>query len=326
MTLKYSLILMLNLIKFLILAVYSLFISNLFSHEMNPARLILNEQSNGIYSGSWMFPSNTVGFPADVVFLDCDEEERSLPRIEGKYLVSKLSIDCGETIKGKEISLKGLSRITDALISVAFLDGTKFESLATVNNPKTLVPEEVSIYPTGYFWLGVEHLLSGIDHMLFVFGLLFIVSGISNLIKTITAFTIAHSITLGLSVLELIKVPQASTEAFIALTLIYLALEVSEKHKYESTPWVVAFGFGLLHGLGFAGALNDIGINNDDLLFSLLFFNIGIEVGQLLVLPFFGLLIWLLSRNLFSKDINQYASYFIGGLGSFWLIERVLAL
>ena len=187
-----------------------------------------------------------------------------------------------ETIKGKEISLKGLSRITDALISLAFLDGTKFESLATVNNPKILVPEEVSIYPTGYFWLGVEHLLSGIDHMLFVFGLLFIVSGISNLIKTITAFTIAHSITLGLSVLELIKVPQASTEAFIALTLIYLALEVSEKHKYESTPWVVAFGFGLLHGLGFAGALNDIGINNDDLLFSLLFFNIGIEIGQLL--------------------------------------------
>ena len=97
--------------------------------------------------------------------------------------------------------------------------------------------------------------------MLFVFGLLFIVSGISNLIKTITAFTIAHSITLGLSVLELIKVPQASTEAFIALTLIYLALEVSEKHKYESTPWVVAFGFGLLHGLGFAGALNDIEVS-----------------------------------------------------------------
>ena len=96
------------------------------------------------------FLSNTVGFPADVVFLDCEEEERSLPRIEGKYLVSKLSIDCGETIKGKEISLKGLSRITDALISLAFLDGTKFESLATVNNPRILVPEEVSIYPTTF--------------------------------------------------------------------------------------------------------------------------------------------------------------------------------
>ena len=317
---------MCNLIKVLTISLSILFLGNVFSHEMNPARLLLEEQEDGSYTGNWMFPSNAAGLPAEIIFSDCDEEKRNLPKIEGKYLVSELSIACGESIKGKEISLKGLSRITDALISVTFKDGTKFEGLATVNNSKIIVPEEVSIYPTGYFWLGVEHLLSGIDHMLFVFGLLFIVSGTANLFKTITAFTIAHSITLGLSVLELIKMPQASTEAFIALTLIYLALEVSEKHKYESTPWVVAFGFGLLHGLGFAGALNDIGINNDALLFSLLFFNIGIEVGQLLVLPLFGIIIWLLSRSLFNTNIHQYASYLIGGLGSFWLIERVLAL
>ncbi len=317
---------MCNLIKVLTISLSILFLGNVFSHEMNPARLLLEEQEDGSYKGNWMFPSNAAGLPAEIIFSDCDEEKRNLPKIEGKYLVSEFSIACGESIKGKEISLKGLSRITDALISVTFKDGTKFEGLATVNNSKIIVPEEVSIYPTGYFWLGVEHLLSGIDHMLFVFGLLFIVSGTANLFKTITAFTIAHSITLGLSVLELIKMPQASTEAFIALTLIYLALEVSEKHKYESTPWVVAFGFGLLHGLGFAGALNDIGVNNDALLFSLLFFNIGIEVGQLLVLPLFGLIIWLLSRSLFNKTIHQYASYLIGGLGSFWLIERVLAL
>ena len=317
---------MFNLIKVLTISIFFLFLGNAFGHEMNPARLLLEEQEDGSYAGNWMFPSNAVGLPAEIIFADCEEEERNLPKIEGKYLVSELSMSCGDSIKGKEISLKGLSRITDALISVTFKDGTKFEGLATVNNSKIIVPQELSIYPTGYFWLGVEHLLSGIDHMLFVFGLLFIVSGTANLFKTITAFTIAHSITLGLSVLELIEVPQASTEAFIALTLIYLALEVSEKHKYESTPWVVAFGFGLLHGLGFAGALNDIGVNNDALLFSLLFFNIGIEVGQLLVLPLFGLIIWLLSRSLFNKTIHQYASYLIGGLGSFWLIERVLAL
>ena len=317
---------MFNLIKVLTISISFLFLGNVFSHEMNPARLLLEEQEDGSYEGNWMFPSNAAGLPAEIIFSDCEEEERNLPKIEGKYLVSELSMICGDSIKGKEISLKGLSRITDALISVTFKDGTKFEGLATVNNSKIIVPQELSIYPTGYFWLGVEHLLSGIDHMLFVFGLLFIVSGTANLFKTITAFTIAHSITLGLSVLELIKMPQASTEAFIALTLIYLALEVSEKHKYESTPWVVAFGFGLLHGLGFAGALNDIGVNNDALLFSLLFFNIGIEAGQLLVLPLFGLIVWLLSRSLFNKNIHQYASYLIGGLGSFWLIERVLAL
>ena len=317
---------MLNLIKVLTVSLSFLFLGNLFGHEMNPARLLLEEQDDSSYKGNWMFPSNAVGLPAEIIFSDCDEEKRNLPKMEGKYLVSELSMTCGDSIKGKEIRLKGLSRITDALISITFIDGTKFEGLATVNNSKIIIPEKVSIYPIGYFWLGVEHLLSGIDHMLFVFGLLFIVSGAANLFKTITAFTIAHSITLGLSVLELIEMPQASTEAFIALTLIYLALEVSEKHKYESTPWVVAFGFGLLHGLGFAGALNDIGVNNDALLFSLLFFNVGIEVGQLLVLPLFGLIIWLLSRSLFKTNIHRYASYLIGGLGSFWLIERVLAL
>ena len=93
---------------------------------------------------------------------------------------------------------------------------------------------------------------------------MFLVSGTLNLFKTVTAFTIAHSITLALSVLDFVTVPQASTEAFIALTIIYLALEVGDQHKYDSTPWLIAFGFGLLHGLGFAGALTEIGINNEN--------------------------------------------------------------
>ena len=207
-----------------------------------------------------MFPSNAVGLPAEIIFSDCDEEKRNLPKMEGKYLVSELSMTCGDSIKGKEISLKGLSRITDALISVTFKDGTKFEGLATVNNATIIVPEQVSIYPIGYFWLGVEHLLGGIDHMLFVFGLLFIVSGAANLFKTITAFTIAHSITLGLSVFNIINLPQSTIEILIALTIIYLALEIKDLKKIKYTPWTLAFSFGLLHGLGFAGALNEIGI------------------------------------------------------------------
>ena len=162
--------------------------------------------------------------------------------------------------------------------------------------------------------------------MLFVFGLLFLVSGTINLIKTITAFTLAHSITLALSVLGIVSVPQASTEAFIALTIIYLALEVGDKEKYDSTPWLIAFGFGLLHGLGFAGALTEIGINNENLLLSLLFFNVGIEVGQLMVLPLFGVVIYLLKLEKIKIEVNAFASYFIGGLGSYWLIERVLSI
>lgn len=300
--------------------------SHIGSHEMNPARLLLQEGKDGQYSGSWMFPVNAAGLPAEVSFTDCKEIQRNLPTIKGKYLVTNLEIECDITLKGKEIAFKGLTRLTDALISIKFLDDSSFEGLASISNSKFDVPEQVSIYPVSYFWLGIEHLLSGIDHMLFVFGLLFLVSGVINLIKTITAFTIAHSITLALSVFDLVSVPQASTEAFIALTIVYLALEVGDEQKYETTPWLIAFGFGLLHGLGFAGALSEIGINNDNLLLSLLFFNIGIEAGQILVLPFFGLVIYLLRTDILKVEVNSFASFLIGGLGTYWLIERILSI
>ena len=300
--------------------------SHIGSHEMNPARLLLQEGKDGQYSGSWMFPVNAAGLPAEVSFTDCIEIQRNLPTIKGKYLVTNLEIECDVTLKGKEIAFKGLTRLTDALVSIKFLDDSSFEGLASINNSKFDVPEQVSIYPVSYFWLGIEHLLSGIDHMLFVFGLLFLVSGVINLIKTITAFTIAHSITLALSVFDLVSVPQASTEAFIALTIVYLALEVGDEQKYETTPWLIAFGFGLLHGLGFAGALSEIGINNDNLLLSLLFFNIGIEAGQILVLPFFGLVIYLLRTDILKVEVNSFASFLIGGLGTYWLIERILSI
>ncbi len=149
------------------------------------------------------------------------------------------------------------------------------------------IPFKEQIYPLGYFTLGIDHLLSGNDHILFILGLLFLISGFLNAIKTITAFTLAHSITLGLSVFELVSLPQATVEAIIALTIIYLAMEVSEKKKYATTPWLIAFGFGLLHGLGFANALTGRVIGNEQLLLSLLCFNLVIEAGQLLLIPIF---------------------------------------
>ncbi|MDP7096691.1 MAG: HupE/UreJ family protein, partial [Candidatus Poseidoniia archaeon] len=191
---------------------------------------------------------------------------------------------------------------------------------------KLLVPVQQQSFPSSYFGLGVDHLLSGTDHILFILGLLFLVTGIMNMIKTITAFTIAHSITLGLSVLDLIALPRATVEAVIALTIIFLALEISEKRIYKSTPWLIAFAFGLLHGLGFANALTGIGIANEQLLLSLLFFNFGIEAGQLLMIPIFGVLIWLAYK--FNK-YNQSAtcvSYILGTMGFFWLINRTVGI
>ena len=260
--------------------------TNLEAHELNPARLTLDEIETNSFEVVWRFPSNVLTKPGSVVYpSSCNETNNSLPKVEGKYQVTTSSLICESDLRNQELVVKGLSRMTDALISIQFFDGGKFEGLVSVNNPKMMIPGESNLYPTNYFWLGVEHLLSGIDHLIFVLGLIFLVVGFKTLIKTITAFTVAHSITLALSVTNTFQLPQSSAEALIALTLIYLAIEVSESKKYQQTPWLLAFGFGLLHGFGFAGALSEIGFSDSSLLYSLLFFNLGIEACLLYTSP-----------------------------------------
>jgi len=298
--------------------------NNLEAHELNPARLTLDEVETNSFEVVWRFPSNVLTKPGSVVYpSNCQETVNSLPEIEGKYQVTTSRLICESDLRNQELVVKGLTRMTDALISIQFFDGGQFEGLVSVNNPKMTIPGESNLYPTNYFWLGVEHLLSGIDHLIFVLGLIFIVVGFKTLIKTITAFTIAHSITLALSVTNTFQLPQSSAEALIALTLIYLAIEVGENKKYQRTPWLLAFGFGLLHGFGFAGALSEIGFSDSSLVYSLLFFNLGIEAGQLLVLPFFVLIVWLFNRVKITNFIYQFSSYLIGGIAFFWLIERI---
>ena len=305
-----------------------IFFSYLEAHELNPARLILEEVEPYSFDVVWKFPSNVLTQPGSIVFPSiCKETSKSLPELERKYLITYSSLVCESSLQGNDLSVKGLSRMTDALISIRFSDGNKFEGLVSVNEPKLTIPGETNLYPTSYFWLGVDHLLSGIDHLLFVFGLIFLVQGMTILIKTITAFTLAHSITLGLSVFGVVHLPQATTEALIALTLVYLALEIGSKKKYLSTtPWFLAFGFGLLHGFGFAGALSEIGFADENLLFSLLFFNLGIEAGQLVILPVIGLIIWFFNKIKFERLSYKLSSYAIGGMGTFWLIERMIKI
>ena len=298
--------------------------NNLEAHELNPARLTLDEVETNSFEVVWRFPSNVLTKPGSVVYpSNCQETVNALPEVEGKYQVTTSRLICESDLRNQELVVKGLTRMTDALISIQFFDGGQFEGLVSVNNPKMMIPGESNLYPTNYFWLGVEHLLSGIDHLIFVLGLIFIVVGFKTLIKTITAFTIAHSITLALSVTNTFQLPQSSAEALIALTLIYLAIEVGENKKYQRTPWLLAFGFGLLHGFGFAGALSEIGFSDSSLVYSLLFFNLGIEAGQLLVLPFFVLIVWLFNRVKITNFIYQFSSYLIGGIAFFWLIERI---
>ena len=295
------------------------------SHEFNPAHLIINEKEDFEYEITWMYPIRNLGPVSLTLPEDCQSNSIEAFQ-ESKYLTEKISLQCTNSIKGKSVFINGLSILNDALVTIKFLDGERFEGLVSVKDSKLTIPKEVQVFPTGYFTLGVEHLIGGPDHLLFVFGLLFIVFGWRNLFKTITAFTLAHSLTLGLSVFEIVSLPSITIEALIALTIIYLALEISEEKGKDHTPWVMAFGFGLLHGFGFAGALGEIGIANEQLLLSLLFFNVGIEIGQLIMIPIFLIIIWLLQKIKLNFSVTKLSSYAIGGMGSFWLLERVLGI
>jgi hypothetical protein len=273
-----------------------------------------------------MTPIKNLGTSPELSFPEICEIEKELPFRQGKYLSEKILLKCSESLRGKAIQVSGLSILNDALVTINHFDGDRFEGLMNLKVPEIVIPKDKQIYPTGYFYLGVEHLLGGVDHVVFVLGLIFLISGFVPLLKTVTAFTLAHSITLAISVLGVFKLPSASTEALIALTIIYLAFELTKTESQIKRPWLMAFGFGLLHGFGFAGALSEIGIANDQLFLSLLFFNIGIEIGQLMIIPLVGLIIYILNfinlKNLFRALIT----YGIGGMGVFWFITRIWSI
>ncbi|HEX2478678.1 MAG TPA: HupE/UreJ family protein [Geminicoccaceae bacterium] len=183
-----------------------------------------------------------------------------------------------------------------------------------------------------YLGLGIEHILLGIDHLLFVLGLLLLVSGPWMLIKTITAFTVAHSITLALATLGLVAVPSRPVDAAIALSIVFLGAEILRARQGRPglaarAPWVVAFAFGLLHGLGFAGALTQLGLPPGEIPQALLFFNVGVEIGQLLFVATFLALAWALRalQVAWPRWSEPLPAYAIGTVAAFWFIERTSA-
>ncbi len=316
------------MIKKLYLVLFLFTITHVSAHEFNPAHLVINELHDELntYEATWMYPYKNIGTRGEVIFPDiCSVESKDL-YYQGKYINEELDLTCSSTIKGSLIEITKLSVLTDALVTINFSNDETFEGLVNNKNTSILVPNKDKYMPTSYIYLGFDHLLNGLDHILFVVGLMFLVVGTINLIKTITAFTIAHSITLGLSVFNIIKLPQATIEIMIALTIVYLAAEIKNSKKYEFTPWNLAFGFGLLHGLGFAGALSDIGIENNEILLSLLFFNVGIEIGQLILIPFIWIFIFIANNYNFYKKSVVFSSYFVGSMGAYWVISRFINL
>lgn len=227
------------------------------------------------------------------------------------------------------------------MLTATWQDGSEVKRL--IRHEAGIIPVQLSELQVGsgsfvdaakrYTGLGIEHILLGFDHLLFVLALLLIVRGPWMLVKTITAFTVAHSITLGLATLGFIHVPSRPVEAAIALSIVFLCIEIirAKQHQIGLTyryPWIVAFAFGLLHGLGFAGALAEIGLPQIEIPVALLFFNIGVEIGQLIFVAVVLAPTWLIRRV--RLDTLEWARaipvYFIGTLATYWFVERALAI
>jgi len=239
-------------------------------------------------------------------------------------------------LAGATVAIDNLDRtITDVLLRVVYANGTELTQLLRPASPNLQLPstEHAGVPVRDYLELGFTHIWGGLDHLLYVCGLMFLVSGTRALIKTITGFTLAHSLTLGASALGYVHIPAAPVEATIALSIVYVAVEVVNAREGRTSlaqraPWLIAFGFGLLHGLGFAGALAEIGLPAHAIPVALLLFNVGIEIGQLTfvtILLLAAKALWLGAPQLVMRW-SWAPPYVIGSTASYWLIERLQAV
>jgi hydrogenase/urease accessory protein HupE len=305
-----------------------------FAHEVRPAYLELRETAPGIFEVLFKTPMRgDARLALDVDF--SGPIERLSPvvsRLTDNAMVQTWRMSASEPLGRQEIRIQGLaSTMTDALVRVTFADGGEWIERLTPGAPGAKIPGQSGwAVAVTYFKLGVEHILFGFDHLLFVLALLLIAPNTRQLVMAITAFTIAHSITLAAATLGLVTVPPPPVEAAIALSIAFVALEIVRAREGEPgiagrAPWVVAFAFGLLHGFGFAGALSEIGLPAGHIPAALLFFNLGVEAGQLLFVAFVLGLAAIFRRG--KEPLPHWAGlappYLIGSLAMFWVIQRV---
>jgi hydrogenase/urease accessory protein HupE len=309
------------------------------AHELRPAYLEINETAPGRYEVLWRTPINA-GMRMPVVLKLPDDARNitapSLKEFSGTLLERRL-VDAGENgLAGKRIEFVGLqATITDVLVRVQALDGTHTTSLVHPSRPWVEIAASRGIVDVAgaYLVQGIEHILFGTDHLLFVLGLMLLVRDRWVLLKTITAFTIAHSITLAAATLGYVHVPAPPLEAAIALSIMFVGVEVLRSRRGETSltlrqPWLVAFAFGLVHGFGFASGLASIGLPQGDIPMALLTFNIGVEVGQLSFVAFILLLMRLFHQLgiHWPQPVRIMPAYVVGSFGAFWTIDRIAAM
>lgn len=315
-----------------------LFFSSVFADEIRPAFLELTQKSDTSYKVLWKKPTQGEAknpqrlellFPQSVKVIGVKKIGRTNTAMIEIYVIEE-----ADGLIGKNITIKGLEATSsDVLVRVHYLDGETEFIRVLPENPSFSLSHESGFYnmTSTYFILGVEHILEGYDHLLFVLALVLLVANLRTLIWTITAFTVAHTITLILASLDKIHLSSSAVEAIIALSIVFVAAEViyamrGRKHLSTQYPWLIAFAFGLIHGLGFAGALKEIGLPQTEIVPSLIFFNVGVEVGQLLFIFVILTAVWIFKRFVSQNvyGIKLFVAYGIGIVAIFWFLQRVL--
>lgn len=306
------------------------------AHEVRPAYLELKQTSHDTFDVGWKVPARGGNMRLGLyVRLPAECENVTDPRgmFSGGAYIERWSIRHSEALVGTTINIDGLkTTLTDVLIRIERLDGTTQVARLTPTNTSLVVEASpsTSMVAWTYLTLGVEHILLGIDHLLFVLALLILVKGWKRVVGTITAFTIAHSFTLAAATLGFVNVPGPPVEAIIALSIAFVAAEIIHSKQGRpglsaKWPWIVAFMFGLLHGLGFASALSEIGLPQRAIPLSLLFFNVGVEFGQLVFITAVMAIVTAgrRIRIRMPRRIELVPPYAIGTMAMFWVIQRV---
>ncbi len=310
-------------------------------HALQPGYLELRLIDQDLYAVVWKTPA-TGGRPMTIAAQlpeSCDPRTPVQPIWDGAAYVARWTAHCPGGLEGGVIHIDGLDQTsTDVLVRFDFADGVNQAHRLTASDPSFVVPSQPSrleVVQT-YFLYGVEHILLGIDHLLFVLALLLLVKGVRRVIVTVTAFTLAHSLTLAGATLGFVNMPGPPIEAVIALSIVFVAAEIIHSRRgrpglTEQYPWVVAFTFGLLHGFGFAGALAEVGLPQMSIPIALLFFNVGVEIGQLLFIASVFVIIALARQTAQSIDVPRptwawaVTPYAIGSLAVFWVMQRIAA-
>lgn len=323
--------------RFAFLVLLFLLASPAKADELRPGYLEFTQSSASEWSLVWKSPmtGGFTPFTAPVLPSGCLVDGSPSRAIASGSSITTSKVLCQNNVAGRFIGLRNFTGAqSDVLVRVAPL-GRPVQALRlTPAQPRIMIaakPDRWQVART-YFAIGIDHIVLGYDHLLFVVALVLLIAGFWSVFKAVTAFTIAHSLTLIASTLGFVGLPQQPVESVIALSIIFLAVEISkrkpgEPRLSERIPWAVAFVFGLLHGFGFAGALAEIGLPESDIPTALLTFNLGVEVGQLaIVLGTIGLLALL--RRMFAAAqpmIVKILTYAIGIIASYWFIERTLS-